>query len=124
MYKILTAVAVVALVTLGTTIIATILLHSSISRQEGQIKALDGAEHSDHQKIAALEGELSAASKHKKLTAGQLRCTQLPQPMEQPVLAFAAPESLFTIRQDSLTAWNALAGISLSKDTRPSGHCG
>lgn len=124
MYKILTAVAVVALATLGTTIIATVLLHSSISKESRQIKALQGAEHSDHQKIAALEGEVGAGSKHKKLIAARLRCAQLPQPMGQPALAFAAPESLFTIRHDSLTAWNAVAGISLSKDTSASGHCG
>jgi hypothetical protein len=124
MYKILTALAVVALAALGTTIIATVLLHSSISKQTREIKALESAEHSDHQKIATLEGEVGAAAKHKKLTAAERRCPQVPQPMGQPVFAFAAPESLFTIRQDSLTAWNALAGIPLSSDTSPSGHCG
>jgi hypothetical protein len=124
MYKLLTALAVVALAALGTTIIATVLLHSSISKQSGEIKALEGAEHSDHQKIATLEGEVSSATKHKKLTTAERRCPQPLQPMGQPVLAFAAPESLFTIRQDSLTAWNALAGIPLSNDTSASGHCG
>jgi hypothetical protein len=123
MYRILTAVAVVALATLATTIVATVLLHSSISRQSGQIKALQGAEHSDQKKIAALEGEVGAG--HKNLTAAtRPRCSKLPQPMGQPAFAFAAPESLFTIRHDSLTASNALAGISLSMDTRASGHCG
>ena len=38
MYKLLTALAVVALAALGTTIIATVLLHSSISKQSGEIK--------------------------------------------------------------------------------------
>jgi hypothetical protein len=124
MYKVLTALAVVALAALGTTIIATVLLHSSISKQSGEIKTLESAEHSDHQKIAALQGEVSAAAKHKKLTAARQRCGQLPQPIGQPVLAFAAPESPLTMRQDSLTAWNALAGIPLSSDTSASGHCG
>jgi hypothetical protein len=124
MYRILTAVAVVALVALSTSIIATILLHSSISRQSTQISSLQRAESSDHQEIAALEGEVGAANKHKKLTAARLRCGQLPQPMGQPALAFASPELLFTIRHDSLTAWKALAGIRLSSDTKASGHCG
>jgi hypothetical protein len=124
MYKVLTALAVLAVAALGTTIIATVLLHSSISQQSGEIKALESAEHSDHQKIATLEGEVSSATKHKKLTTAERRCRQPSQPMGQPVLAFTAPESLFTIRQDSLTAWNAPAGIPLSNETSASGHCG
>lgn len=124
MYKVLTALAVVALAALGTTIIATVLLHSSISKQSREIKALESAEHSDHQKIATLEGEVNSATRHKKLTAAERRCAQPFQPMGQPALAFAAPESLFTIRQDSLTAWSASAGIPLSSDTSASGHCG
>ena len=46
------------------------------------------------------------------------------QPVGHPALALAWPECRFTIRQDSLTAWNALAGMRLSKATSPSGHCG
>jgi hypothetical protein len=46
------------------------------------------------------------------------------QPIGQPGLAAACPELGLTIRQDSFTAWKALAGICLSSDTRPSGHCG
>jgi hypothetical protein len=123
MYKILTALAVVAIAALGTSIIATVLLHSSISRESRQIKALQGAENSDNHRLSALANEVGA-NKHKKLTAARQRCTHVSQPMGQPVLAVARPESLFTIRQDSLTAWNALAGIPLSSDTSASGHCG
>ena len=96
MYRILTVIAVVALGALGTTVIATIVLHSSLSRQSNQIKALQGAEHSDHQKIAALENELGSASKHKKLTAAHLQCTQVPQPIWQSGLAMATPELLLS----------------------------
>jgi hypothetical protein len=119
MYKILTALAVVAIAALGTSIIATVLLHSSISRESRQIKALQGAENSDNHRLSALANEVGA-NKHKKLTAARQRCTHV----SQPILAVARPESLFTIRQDSLTAWNALAGIPLSSDTSASGHCG
>lgn len=120
MYKILTVVAVVALVALSTSIVATVLLHS----QSHQIGAIQRAENADHKKLVALEGALASASNDKKLAAARLLCTQVHQPMGQPGLALAAPELLFTIRQDSLTAWNALAGIPLSNDTNASGHCG
>jgi Cys-tRNA(Pro)/Cys-tRNA(Cys) deacylase len=46
------------------------------------------------------------------------------QPIGQPGFAAARPESGLTIRQDSSTAWKAPAGICLSSETRPSGHCG
>jgi hypothetical protein len=124
MYKILTAVAVVAIVALGTSIIATILLRSSIDGQSRKISALEQVENSDHKKIAALESEVGANNKRRKLTADLLRCAQATQPIGQPGFALAAPELLFTIRQDSLTAWKALAGMPLSSDTSASGHCG
>jgi hypothetical protein len=63
-YKVLTAVAVVAMTALSTVIIATILLHSSISKQSGQIRALEHAEHSDQKQITTLEGEVRATGKH------------------------------------------------------------
>ena len=122
MHRILTAVAVVALAALGVSIIATVLLHSSINSQSRKISALQQAETADHKMIAALEAQ--AANKQRKLTTALLRCTQNTQPMEQPRFGFAAPELLFTIRQDSLTAWKALAGMPLSSDTSASGHCG
>lgn len=124
MYRILTAVAVVALAALSTSIIATVLLHSSISGQSRKISALQNAENADHKKISALQTEVGAATKHKTLTAARPRCTHVPQPMGQPALAFVAPESLLTIRHDSLTAWKALAGMPLSSATSASGHCG
>jgi len=122
MYKILTVLAVVALGALGTSIIATILLHAAISKQSKQISGLERVENSDNHKLAALQNEVGA-NKHKKLTAA-LHCTQLPQPIWQPGLAVASPELLLTMRQDSLTAWNAPAGIPFSRDTSASGHCG
>jgi len=123
MYKILTALAVVALLALGTSIIASLTLHSSIDKQSRQIGALDRAEATDHKEIAVLEGEVHA-TKAKQVTSARPRCTRAPQPIGQPGFAVASPEFLLTIRQDSLTAWNALAGISLSSDTSASGHCG
>jgi hypothetical protein len=124
MHKFLTAISVVALIALGTSIVATVLLHSSIARQSGQIRALERAESTDHKKIAALETEMAASGKGKTLTAARRTCRQLPQPMGQPGFAAAAPELLFTIRQASSTASNALAGIPFSSDTKASGHCG
>lgn len=123
MYKILTAVAVVALATLGTTIIATVLLHSSISKQSSQIKSLQGAERSDHQKIAALEGEVGAGTKHTKLTAASPRCPQLRQPIASPGAATATPRLLLTIRRDRLTNWIALTEIRVTSDVTAPGHC-
>jgi len=99
MHKILTAIAVVALGALSTSIIATILLHSSVSRQSRQISVLANAEHSDNQKIAALQTEMGAAIKHKKLTAAHRRCMPLPQPIGQPGLLLAAPRLLLIIRR-------------------------
>jgi hypothetical protein len=102
MHKILTAIAVVALGALSTSVIATILLHSAAARQSRQISALATAEHSDNQKIAVLQSEMSAATKHKKLTAAQRRCMPLPlpqpQPIGQPGLLLAAPRLVVTIR--------------------------
>jgi hypothetical protein len=69
MYKILIALAVVALAGLGTSIIATVLLHSSISTQSRRLGAVERAEHADHQKLAALESQVGAAHKRKTLTA-------------------------------------------------------
>src|SRR6202034_533784 len=46
------------------------------------------------------------------------------QPIGQSGFALTAAELGLTIRQDSSTAWNAPAGIPLSRDTRASGHCG
>jgi hypothetical protein len=124
MYKILTALAVVALLALGTSIIASLTLHSSIDKQSRQISALDRAEAADHKEIAVLEGEVHTTKTTQQVTSARPRCTRAPQPIGQPGFAVASPEFLLTIRQDSLTAWNALAGISLSSDTSASGHCG
>lgn len=44
--------------------------------------------------------------------------------MGQPGLARAWPELGLTIRQDSSTAWNARAGIRLSRETSAFGQCG
>lgn len=124
MYKILTALAVVALLALGTSIIASLTLHSSIDKQSRQISALDRAEAADHKEIAVLEGEVHTTKAKQQVTSAWPRCTRALQPIGQPGFAVASPEFLLTIRQDSLTAWNALAGISLSSDTSASGHCG
>lgn len=124
MYKILTALAVVALLALGTSIIASLTLHSSIDKQSRQIGALDRAEAADHKEIAVLQGEVHATKATQQVTSARPRCTRAPQPIGQPGFAVASPEFLLTIRQDSLTAWNALAGIVLSSDTSASGHCG
>jgi hypothetical protein len=124
MHKILTVVAVVAMVSLGTSVVAAFVLHSSVAKQSHQIGALQQAENADHKEIVALEAKVAAANKHRKLTAALLRCTPAAQPIGQPGFAFATPELLFTIRQDSLTAWKALAGMPLSSDTSASGHCG
>jgi hypothetical protein len=99
MNKILSAIAGLALTALGTSIIGTVLLHTSISHQAGQLGALQRAEHSDHQKIAALESGVGAARKHKRLTATYLPCTRLPPlPVRQPGVALVAAYSLLPVR--------------------------
>ena|SRR5215469_2779058 len=122
MYKILTAVAAVAIAALGTVIVATVLLRSSISGQSSKISALERAENTDHRQIAALEREVGAANKQKQLTAAGPRCAQLPQPMGEHGLVLAGPALLFATRQDSPTAWNALAVIRHASETSAPGH--
>ncbi len=130
MHKILTALAVVALVALGTSIIGTVILRSSVDKQSHQIRALERAETADHKEIAALEkeqrgkrGSHGVATAH-RVIATRLTCANAAQPIGQPAFAVASPDFLLTIRQDSLTAWNALAGIPLRSETSASGHCG
>jgi hypothetical protein len=124
MHKILTALAAVAIIALGTSIIASLVLRSSIDKQSHQISALDKAEAADHKEITALEGEVHAATTRQQITSARPRCPRVTQPIGQPGLAVASPEFLLTIRQDSLTAWNALPGIPLSSATSAPGHCG
>jgi hypothetical protein len=124
MHKILTALAVVALVALGTSVIASLILHSSIDRQSRQIGALDRAEAGDHKIIVALEKELRGKKAGHRAAAAARAEMNGTQPIGQPAFAVASPECLFTIRQDSLTAWNALAGIPFRSETSASGHCG
>jgi len=124
MQKILTALAAVAIIALGTSIIASLALRSSIDKQSHQISALNKAEAADHKEITALEGEVHATKAQQQITSARPRCTRVSQPIGQPGLAVASPEFLLTIRQDSLTAWNALPGILLSSATNAPGHCG
>ncbi len=124
MHKILTALAVVALLALGTSIIGTLALHSSVAKQSRQISSLNRAEAADHKEIAALQTELSPKKSRHRTAAARLTCASVPQPIGQPGFAVASPEFLLTLRQDSLTAWNALAGIPFRSDTSASGHCG
>jgi hypothetical protein len=124
MHKILTALAVVALLALGTSIIASIALHSSIDKQSHQISALDRAEAADHKEITMLEGKVRATTAGQHITSARPPCAPARQPIGQPGLALASPSFLLTIRQDSLTAWNALAGMPFSSDTSAPGHCG
>jgi uncharacterized protein involved in copper resistance len=125
MHKILTALAVVALVALGTSIIASLILRSSIDKQARQIGALDRAEAADHREISRLQAELHTAKADHQVTSAPtatMAASRVIHPIGQPGLAVASPELLLTIRHDSLTAWNALAGIPLSSDTSAPGH--
>ncbi len=123
MHKILTALAVVALLALGTSIIASVALHSSIDKQSHQISSLDRAEAADHKEITVLQGEVRATTAGQQITSARPTCTPGRQPTGQPGFALASSEFLLTIRQDSLTAFNALAGMPLSSDTSAPGHC-
>jgi hypothetical protein len=132
MHKILTAVAVLALLALGTSIVATVVLRSSIDKQSRQIGALDRAETADHKEITALQGELRTTKAQHQLAAAAASAATRTQrclpgesrPIGWPGLAVASPEFLLIIRQASSTAWNPLAGVPLSSDTSPPGRCG
>jgi hypothetical protein len=133
MYKVLWAIAVVAVLALGTSIITAVFLHSAQAKDNRQIATLDHEQSVEQSEITSLRAQVRAkntvarttAVKNNvaRVTAVGPRCA-LPQPIGQPGFAVASPELLCTIRQASFTAWNARAGIPFSSDTSASGHCG
>jgi hypothetical protein len=133
MQKVLWVIAVVAAVALGTSVVSTIVLHSALAKDARELSVLKRAESVDQSEIAKLRERLhpkktlsrdnSAKTSHASVTAARPSRAE-PQPMGQPGFAVASPEFSCTIRHDSLTAWNALAGMPLSSDTSASGHCG
>jgi len=133
MYKVLWAVAIVAIIALGTSIVSAVALHSAQAKDNRQIGTLDHEESVQQNEISSLRSQLRAkvtAARQTAMTNNVARATAvrprcvLPQPIAQPGFAVASPELLCTIRQASFTAWNARAGIPFSSDTSASGHCG
>ena len=133
MYKVLWAVAIVAALALGTSIISAVVLSSAQAKENRQIATLDHEQSVEQNEISSLRTQVRAKNAVAKktaakndaasVTATRPRC-EPPQPIGQPGFAVASPELLRTIRQASFTAWNARAGIPFSSDTSASGHCG
>jgi hypothetical protein len=105
MRKALWALAVLAAVALGTSVITAILDGSAQARDTRQIATLTREQSVDQKEIAALTGELHAAKadgRPKPGTTAQLgmtvaRCTR-PQPIAQLGLALASPDFLMCSR--------------------------
>jgi len=116
------------MVALGTSIVTSLLQSSDISRQSRQISTLNHEESADRKAISTLQAELQAKTVSATASSQQIsRVVMSPRScyaIGQPGFAVASPEFLLTIRQASLTAWNALAGIPFSSVTSASGHCG
>lgn len=58
MYRVLTVVAVVAMLALGTSIVTAVVDHTTMTRQSGQIASLDQEESADHKAIAELRKQM------------------------------------------------------------------
>lgn len=78
MYRALTIICVIALLSLGTTIVATIVQHSDLAKESKQISALSQQETSSKHELSVITSELSQNSPrphpsptphHKKHTA-------------------------------------------------------
>lgn len=78
MHRVLTVIAVVALLALGSSVIGSLVLRSSISKEQRQISALDHGLAADKQAISALRGQINAKKIQHRVTATPTPSTATP----------------------------------------------